>query len=400
MLKIAIGSIACLALLHCSRQADDFKSFFEGYEVKYPGVPVKIIPAPGKNRVGLLCLPSPDQSIVKYVVYWNNKSDSVVFNNPAKGADTLKLIIPDLNEYVYSFELFTYDEKGNRSIPVNINAVRAYGELYESRLLNRPFNVANPYVVNGDGSIQLNFSEPDTINVYTSVRYTTNADEIEELELFAEDASITLPDYKPGTKVAYRSAYIPVLNSIDTFFVSRFDTLPNIYTKLVECPKSLFAEVHLPNDVQTYESGTSISKLWDGTTTPQGYPNIFHSDGSYLPHVLTFDLGQVYSSIGRLEETGRDCCNNPSRFEVWGIEDLTNATTTLRGDNAGWKEEAIAKGWVLLGTMERNDDGVAPKMLSLIDNPPPVRYIRIRVVSTTTGSNYSNMSELTFWNRE
>lgn len=401
MLKTALIVCSLLALVQCSRQADDFKSFFEKHEVVYPGVPVEIIPAAGKNRIGLLCLPSPDQSIVKYVVYWNNKGDSVVFENPStKAGDTLTLVIPNLNEYVYSFELFTFDAKGNRSVPVNINAVRVFGVVYESRLLNRTVNQATPYVRNPDGSVQLNFNKADTINVYTNIRYTNNSDVIVDTVLRGDGLSITLPDYKLGTRAAYRTAYIPMRHSIDTFFAADYDSFPPVIVQLKLCDKSLFSEVHLPNDVQPYESGTGISKLWDGSTTPQEYPNIFHSDGNHLPHVMTFDMGRLYSSLGRIEETGRGSGHNPTRFEVWGIADITNAATTLRADDAGWKDEAIAKGWVLLGDFSRTDDGVNAQAFDLADDAPPVRYIRIRIITTKTGSTYSNMSELSFWNWE
>jgi hypothetical protein len=165
--------------------------------------------------------------------------------------------------------------------------------------------------------------------------------------------------------------------------------------------KALFSEVHLPNDVNVYESGTSVSKLWDGSVGPQGYPNIYHSDGnSAIPHHFTFDLGQVFENLAQLEETGRDCCNNPDSFEVWGIDDLTDAETTLPGNDPGWKDEAIAKGWTLLREVTRNDDGKAPFKVDLLEGAPPVRYIRIRVLHVTTNdSYYSNMSELTFWRK-
>jgi hypothetical protein len=111
-------------------------------------------------------------------------------------------------------------------------------------------------------------------------------------------------------------------------------------------------------------------------------------------------MGKIYTNLAQIEETGRDCCNNPTKFEVWGIDDITNAATTLRADNPGWKDEAIAKGWKLLKEVVRTDNGNSAYKVALNDNPPPVRYIRIRVLSTSNGSSASNMSEITFWNRE
>jgi hypothetical protein len=208
-----------------------------------------------------------------------------------------------------------------------------------------------------------------------------------------------MTDYKLGTPVLYRSNYIPVLNALDTFSVLRYDTFPRIYT-FVQCNKALFAKVHLINDANPYQSSTDIDKLWDGTTSPQGYPDIWHSDGASIPHVITFDMGAVYSNLAQMEETGRNCCHNPDQFEVWGIPDLTGAITTLPADNSGWTAESISKGWTLLQTVTRTDAGTNPLKVDLMSNPPPVRYVRIRILHVTSGASYSNMSELTFWNKQ
>lgn len=395
--QITLALTLTVVLFCCKKSDTEFRDFLEGQEIIYPGVPVSVNYRPGNERIMLLWKPSPDPGITKYVVYWNNKADSTVITSA--GADTVKVLIPNLNEYVYSFTIYSFDAKGNRSIPLAVNNVKVYGSLYTGGLLNRGYNAGTPYVVNADGSVQLNFNTPDTINITTSIKYTNQAGNIVETQLAPGDNSITLPDYKAGTIVQYRSSYIPVSNAIDTFNVASYSDFPQIYT-FVQADKSLFRENALPNDVGTYSWETSVSKLWDGSVGPQGYPNIFHSDGSYLPHVLTFDMGQLYNNLGQMEETGRDCCNNPTKFEVWGIADITNAATTLRADDAGWKAEAIAKGWTLLKEVTRTDDGKPALKYDLMDSPPPVRYIRIRIINTATGSTYSNFSEVTFWNKQ
>ncbi|MBT1712552.1 hypothetical protein KK062_30235, partial [Fulvivirgaceae bacterium PWU5] len=80
--------------------------------------------------------------------------------------------------------------------------------------------------------------------------------------------------------------------------------------------------------------------------------------------------------------------------------DLEGAETTKAGNDPGWKDEALAKGWTLLQEVRRSDDGQAPLTINLLRGLPPVRYIRIRVlhVANGDGSN-SNMSELTFWRK-
>jgi hypothetical protein len=397
-----IGLLALLiaVMIGCTKDDLAFKDYLKDGEIVYPGRVANIISKPGNLRTALWWNPSPDPSISKYVVYWNNNADSVVVQATShKPTDTIKVTIPNLKEYTYNFTIFSYDGKGNRSIPIEAKNIRVFGPLYQSALLNRPYNATTPYVVNSNGSVQLNFNTPDTINVSTVIKYTNTANVVSEKVLLPKDNTLVLADYKLGTEIQYKSSYIPGQGSLDVFSVSDYSVFPRIYT-FEQCDKSLFREVRLPNDVNYYESGTSISKLWDGSVGPQGYPNIFHSDGSYIAHVLTFDLGKTYSNLAQMEETGRDCCNNPDKFEVWGINDISNAATTLRADNAGWKAEAIAKGWTLLKEVTRTDDGKNAMKFDLLTDPPPVRYIRIRVLHTVTGSGYSNMSELTFWNKQ
>lgn len=400
LIYILLGCVLLATWYGCSKNglATDYKKFYEGHELTYTGAVGKAIVQPGNLEMGLKWKASSDPSIIKYVVYYNNRADSQIVSVTGK-PDTIRTVIKNLQEYTYSFTIYSYDAKGNKSIPYEVNNAKVYGPLYSATLLNRGYNGTTPYVLNNDGSLLLNFATPDTINIKTVINYTNAAGVASAAILLPSQNSITLPSFKIGSTITYKSYYIPERTAIDTFAVAEFDTFPKVYA-YVKCDKSKFAEVHLPQDVQTYSGETTISKLWDNSDGPQGYPNIFHSDGSYIPHVLTFDMGKSYSNLGQMEEVGRNCCNNPDQFEVWGINDLTGATTTLRADNSGWKAEAIAKGWILLKSVTRSDDGQAALKVDLLSNPPPVRYIRIRVLHTVTGSGYSNMSEITFWNKE
>lgn len=395
-----VGLALLVVVLSCKKQQTDFKEFFDGHEIVYTGSVDGVINRPGNLRTLLKWKSSTDPSIVKYVVYWNNKRDSQIVAVNGK-TDSVSVIIPNLQEFVYSFIIYSYDAKGNKSIPKQVNNAKVYGPIYQGGLLNRPYNANNPYVLNPNGSLVLNFNSPDTININTVIKYTNVAGAVIEKNLRPDSSSIYLRDYKLGTDVQYRSSYIPGRGSLDTFIVSAYSVFPRIYSYVL-CDRLLFKEVHLPNDAGTYESGTSISKLWDGSVGPQGYPNIFHSDGSSgMPHTITFDLGKVYDNLARIEETGRDCCNNPDNFEVWGIDDITNAATSLRATNSGWKDESIAKGWTLLKEVVRGDDGKNAFTADLDNNGKPIRYIRIRIKHVTTGDgNYSNMSEIRFWNKQ
>lgn len=395
--------LACLlVLLACSKKPIDYRDFLEGEELVYPGAVSDAKVLPGHNRLQLIWHPSPDPSVVKYTVFWNNRADSITINSTThNAADTVRCTISGLSEYVYSFVIYSYDAKGNRSVATEVSNARVYGTVYNATLNNRLSNPDNPYTIREDSSVIIRFSTPDTININTALQYTRKSGEVTQLSLSPDEDSLTLTDYKFGTPVVYRSSYIPVSSALDTFYALQNDTFPTIFRQ-IQCDKSLFSELNLWGDMGIYQSDTRVSKLWDGSVGPQGYPNIFHADdqGS-MPRVLSFDMGKVYNNLGMIEETGRDCCNNPDQFEVWGIADLTDAVPGLNADDGGWKAAMQAKGWTLLKEVLRMDDGMAAFKAALMDNPPPVRYIRIRVLHNVNGeSRYTNMSELTFWNKE
>jgi len=385
----------------CSRKPTDYRSFLNGSEITYPGSVTSITAYPGNSRVELAWHPSPDPSVAKYVVYWNNYADSLVIPaNKHTPSDTVSCLINKLQEYIYTFFIFSYDNAGNKSISTELDNVKVYGSIYQSLLHNRLVNTDTPYVFPGSQpDVTLKFLTPDTINIGTTIKYTNSTGTTQQVVLSPDSSSITIHDFKPGTSVFYQSSYIPKAGAIDTFYTSAYDTFPSIF-RIIQCDKSLFKEIHLPNDMNA-GFGTSMSQLWDGATQPKGYPNIYHSDGSSpLPQHFSFDMGATYNNLTRIQEIGRNCCHNPIDFEVWGIADTTGAETALPGNDPGWKNEAISKGWTLLKEVIRNDDGQAPFNADLIPNPPPVRYIMIRVLKTTDDPAYVNLSQLTFWYKQ
>jgi hypothetical protein len=399
LIYILLGCLSIAAWYGCKKNglANDYKKYYDGHELTYTGAVGKAIVQPGNLEMGLKWKLSTDPSIIKYIVYYNNGNDSQIVNITDK-IDTVRTVIKNLQEYTYSFTIYSYDAKGNKSIPYEVNNAKVYGPLYGATLLNRAYDATNPYTVSTDGKVTLNFLTPDTINIGTTITYTSQSGVVKHLVLKPTENKVVIPDFKSGTEVTYNSSYIPERTAIDTFKSPETDVFPQIFGNAM-CDKSLFKKNKLPNDMGVYGSDTDVDRLWNGSTTPQGYPNIFHADGDdVLPRTLTFDMGKVYNKLTQIEEIGRNCCNNPDDFEVWGIADITNAATNLKSNDSGWKAESIAKGWKLLKEVKRTDDGQAPFKTDLDSNLPPVRYIRIRVLHNVNGEQrYTNISQISMF---
>jgi hypothetical protein len=383
--------LASTIVLTCCKKWDDYKKYISAGEKVYPYAATGIKSYPGNQRVLLTWLHGIDTRVKTYVITWNNGSDSLVVNaGTYKAGDTVKQFITNLPEANYSFTIYSKDVAGNRSVPAHVPAVNVYGPKYQATLLNRPLRS-----VDYSGSTQLltvEWNAPDTINLGTQVWYTDAAGAAKSLSFDATQNTISF-SWQVGSKIYYQSMYKPTSTAIDNFTVVNKDS---ITVKYAPVPKTAWKKVNLPHDIAADAWGTSLSWIWDGKAG--GYPQIYHSDGSGLPHHFTIDLGALYA-LNKVEETGRtDCaCHNVTKFEVWGIADTTGAATALPADDAGWKQESQNKGWILLKEIERTDDGVAPFGMVLPDGLPAVRFVRIRVLATRDNSAESHMSELSFW---
>lgn len=214
----------------CSKKNEEYLKFVGDKEVHYPGVISKTGFNAGKLRTQLFWSPSPDQSIVKYVVYWNNKLDSMTVEAKSHStSDTVKVLVPNLKESNYAFTVYSYDQKGRVSIPITINAVRVFGAVYQSGIFNRGYDADHPYEVDiPTGTVKMKFNNPDSININTVIKYINNAGETKLINLSPDSTYATLKDFKFGTEVTYHSSYIPLKGAIDVFTVSKEDTFPTI----------------------------------------------------------------------------------------------------------------------------------------------------------------------------
>jgi hypothetical protein len=388
---IACIFIATLIFGSCKKW-DDYKKYIAAGEIVYPGAASGVTVLPGNGRVLLTWVQGIDTKVKKYVVTWANGADSTVFTAASiKSGDTVKYYIDHLEESTYSFIIYTIDDQGHRSVPTEMPAIGVYGPKYAGTLLNRTIDgiAYEP----GTKMLTITWKTPDTVNTSTDIWYTDTLGVANKFTLGpTEDTSVF--SWSMGSKVYYRSAYKPVSIAIDSFEVTHQDSAK---IENLPVPKSTWVEVDLPNDAVTDAYGTDLSNIWNGQ--PDGYPGIYHTDGASIPHHFTFDLGQTYAKLTKFAEWGRQdgSYHNPDDFEVWGIADITGAATTLPADDPGWKAESIAKGWTLLTEVKRTDDGIGEVQVNLIDSPPPVRFIRIRVLHTVDDDTASHMSEVSFW---
>lgn len=203
-----------LLLGSCDKLDTDYQQFLNDKELIYPGVPSKVLAHAGYKRVQLNWTPSPDPTVTKYVVYWNNNADSAVLNVPdGQQSQFSGGLVANLNEGTYFFTIHTYDKDGNKSTPIPVNNVKVYGDYYISGLVNR---IVTETQVGSDGSVTILFGDPDATNISTTVQYTGRSDSAKTVTVSRSEKSAVIFDWKVGTPIVYRSIYKPTLSSIDS----------------------------------------------------------------------------------------------------------------------------------------------------------------------------------------
>lgn len=211
--------LAVLAIAACRKQ-DDYKRYISEGELLYTGRADSMRIHPGRNRVQVSWLLIADPKVKTSKLYWNNRKDSAIIPiNRTKGIDTIRYVIDGLDERTYEFEVVNVDHDGNLSMVTRKSGV-AYGELYETSLLNRAYEAVDLRpgkavvrwndVDSADGihSIQLQYT-----NTYGSLRDTI-------VKSVSEFMQTELPDISPNTELRFRTRYLPDSLAIDTFLTA------------------------------------------------------------------------------------------------------------------------------------------------------------------------------------
>ncbi|HVI47498.1 MAG TPA: DUF4998 domain-containing protein [Chitinophaga sp.] len=226
--NILLLIIIIVLLYACSKMNDTYKGFLQGGEILYTGKVDSLKAFPGKNRTLLTWLLVSDPKITKCRVFWNRKADSTeitVRRSPV--TDTIKVMLDNLKENTYTFQVYTYDNMGHSSVKEEVIG-NVYGEVYLSTLSNRPLKTARYDAAKKEAALQWYGVNNQVVSV--EISYTTSAGTTKQLIQVADSipanpldplefrTTLKLPDYKPGIPFQYRTAYKPVKAAIDTFY--------------------------------------------------------------------------------------------------------------------------------------------------------------------------------------
>jgi hypothetical protein len=252
---IRLGLLAFLlaGVAASCKKMDDYKKFAEGGEIVYPATFDSLKVISGNGRVMIHGLLTGDPNVIRYRVFWNSGVDSLENTITRKGrVDTLKQIIDKLPEGPMTFTLRTYDNKGNRSIPITVTG-NVYGSNFQTSVNERGNRAVLGTSFQPDGSALLTWANVDAyVGVLgMRIRFYDANDKLHDTIVVSKlkNQVTTLPGVSVLQPITYNTLFLPDTVGIDTFTVAA-KTLP------------LFSEVALLNNIKPIFNSANDGSRW------------------------------------------------------------------------------------------------------------------------------------------
>lgn len=210
------------ALVSCGKQDDVYKEFIVDGGHVYPAKVRDLSSVSGYQRVILTWTRPFDPSLKTAKVFWDNFSQSVDLNYADFPDDNVSVVIANLEDRSYTFDVVNYDAKGNQSLSTELS-VTPFGNNWLVSHTER--SVVSSRMDGTDAKIVMTKSTKDM--VATKFRYqTADGRTVESEYLEPEDVEISLPEALRGKRFEFKSAFLPS-SGIDTVWATSWSVSPD-----------------------------------------------------------------------------------------------------------------------------------------------------------------------------
>ena len=209
-----------ISMLSCESERDSFKDLTSEGEQVVIGKVRSAKVSYGIHKLKFDLAINADPKIKKFTFSESEeeiRTFDLVRNNI--GADTITLILDNLKEKVYDFNIVASDNEGNKSLTYRLTST-VFGDRYIANLPSRA--VTNMTFDPVTGTVEAMFSKNKENMKETNLIYTTR-DNIEKTITIPNDSgSLIISDFKTSDTLKLVSTYSPVLNERISFedFVS------------------------------------------------------------------------------------------------------------------------------------------------------------------------------------
>jgi hypothetical protein len=399
-----IGMLLCFAIMVSCTEWDEYKKYTKDGEIVYIGKFDTAVVFPGKERVRLWGLLTPDPKIVKCKILWGTQ-DSVIYDiNPTESGNVFDQTF-NVTEGTKSFTIYTYDADGNSSVAVTSTG-NSYGTRYRNTLYNR--KIKSMDYDTDTTTIYWDIIDKMLGPVQMEIRYKAVTGDTVVITPATESTSILKGLQYQTEGFTYRTVFKPLpvkenVVCIDTFCTTySAKGIPTFAEK--ELDRSLFKAASLTGDVGANGGSGGVAAMWDGKSQ-NDYGGANFTDigaGQSSPQMVTVNLG-LKAKLSKItiypfqEWYGFYDFSTMHQFEIWGSS-TPSSSGALDGSWTLLTSAVLAKPSGQGSRSETPADvaaAIAGFTFSLDANAPKVKYIRIRCLQNKEGF-YNNNNEAFF----
>ncbi len=200
-------------MFSCTDMDEFHEKYVEDGEVNYSKKLDSLYSRAGNERIELTGIIGNAFNVKQIEVLWDNGNQSKSFDYVKKyKTDTVSLLIDNIEEGAYEFEIQSKDADGNTSVKL-LSFASAYGEGYRKYLQAR---FIDGFSFDGTNGI-LNWSIGAESDRGTEVVYTNTSNEEVSIFVHQDSSSVELNNFSSAGAVKYRTMYVPELTAIDSF---------------------------------------------------------------------------------------------------------------------------------------------------------------------------------------
>ncbi|MDF1571223.1 MAG: DUF4998 domain-containing protein [Bacteroidales bacterium] len=199
-------------LFSCESMDELHYQFIKDGEVRYTTKMDSVKTYAGDSRVLITGILQEARGVEFIKVFYNDNQDSVVVDYERQSdLDSIEIMIDNLDEKSYSFNIYTGNSLGDRSIRVPAFGT-AYGELYRKGLLSR---IANSFEIRGTSNIAIDWLNSDELERGTDLVYADREGNTETVFVHQDSSETVMLNFGEG--IQFRSWYVPEPTALDSF---------------------------------------------------------------------------------------------------------------------------------------------------------------------------------------
>lgn len=292
--QIIIWCLIVTSFTMCTPIDHYYSDYLDNSEKAYPGKVDSIVFKPGKERAAIRSLISTDTRVTKMEISWGQNGYFEADITPDDIADYKEVLIPEIEEGSYTFDIRTLDEDGNYSVRSEIFG-RVYGDSYESNLNNRIID----NVQNQENNLLVNWV-PESIDstlVGTIISYKNTQGETKEIFTGSLNQTV-LPEFEEESNFTFQTVFKPRSIAIDTFYAPVKTIDPAEY--LISDPKLYPKGNWSVADFSSEEPNNNriADRLIDDDLNTYWITRYSNNSTNYPDHFITIDMGEILEVDG------------------------------------------------------------------------------------------------------